>query len=395
MHISEMRRREDFDAILAETLTRAWSLREGHPVTVRSAEGAPEGQHWRFLPVHSAFVLRSPGPRVRRFLADSIRYTSRRGRRRLQWIAGTLLSTPVGLALSQRSGFVVNPPIADAEELIVLPGNQRIRLFNLRSQRTWVYAKEGFSNALMVRELALRTSSQGAPYPPILAHDPEGRWFEEPLLAGWNLARCPTSIEPTQAVMDALQALERWSIGTAQIVSASEHVDALATRIRAGLVTLSERFGYDPQPWGAWLTSLVEHASEGDVHVGTTHGDVQPGNIIVHPGGSEATLIDWEHCRERMLPYDRMVIVLEARYQRDLAARLRAFVGGQSLPWWREQPELRADRRTLAARFLLEDITFQVDEAAAGPYREITAGLRAREVVLSELGPSLGDLWSA
>ena len=83
MHISEMRRREDFDAILAETLSRAWSQTLGKTVTVASADSGASGQQWVFLPVHSAFIIGNPSPQVRRFLADSVRYTSRRGRRRL------------------------------------------------------------------------------------------------------------------------------------------------------------------------------------------------------------------------------------------------------------------------------------------------------------------------
>jgi hypothetical protein len=49
----------------------------------------------------------------------------------------------------------------------------------------------------------------------------------------------------------------------------------------------------------------------------------------------------------------------------------------------------------VASRFLLEDLTFQVEEAAAGPYLQTTDGLRARERVLRQLGPSLEALWRA
>jgi len=277
--------------------------------------------------------------------------------------------------------------------MVLLPGNQRIRLFDFGTQRTRVYAKEGFDNTLMVREIALRAGDGVGPYPPILDHDSEGAtWFEEPLLAGWCFARCPAGLDPTAAVERALVDLETWSTEGAHLVPVRGHVDGLLVRLRAGLETLAERFGHDVTEWAAWLSALEEQAGDGEVSVGPTHGDLQPGNIMVGEGAREATLVDWEHCKERMLPYDRLVLALGARYQRDLARRLVDFVTGQPLPWLPPGSERGAE---VAARSLLEDLTFQVEEAAGGPYRQLTAGILAREGVLRRLGPSLEALWRA
>jgi hypothetical protein len=394
MDIAELRSREDFEAVLLRTLQVAWSREQGCAVTVRLASPGAQGQRWRFHPLHSAYTVADVGPAPRRFLANWIRYTSRRWRRPLQWLAGTLLSARPALAAGRRGSLVVTPPIPRARDMVLLPGNQRIRLFDFGTRRTRVYAKEGFSNTLMVSEIALRAGEGAGPYPPILRHDEEGAtWFEEPLLDGWCLARCPSGVDPTAAVEHALGELETWSSTASRSVPVRAHAEGLVIRIRAGLDALVERFQHDVTPWDAWLTALVDHAGEGEVRVGPTHGDVQPGNIMVAPGARQATLIDWEHCKERMLPYDRLVLALGARYQRDLARHLLDFVAGRPLPWLAPSTPGVERSAQVAARFLLEDLTLQVEEAASGPYRQVTAGVLAREAVLQRLGPSLEALW--
>ena len=393
MHISEMRRREDFDAILAETLAEAWSRERGEEVLVSAVGAGVDGQQWCFMSRHSAFVHRSAGRAVRRFLADSIRYTSRRWRRPAQFLAGTLLSTQGAIALMSTPGFCVSPGIERPESHIVLPGNQRIRVFDLRSQRTRVYKKVGFDGALMEREIALRREPFG-PFPPLTAHDETMTWFEEPIVEGWCLARCPASVNPTAAIGDALDGLDAWTQGGAEEVSAAEYVDLLAARVRSGLTSLEERFQHETSPWGPWLEALVERAREGMLCVGPSHGDCQDGNIMVHRNG-KGSLIDWEHVSRRWVHYDRMVFALRSRYQAGLPMRLKAYMRGQGLRWHSAASKSRTWREVAIARFLLEDSVFQVEEAARGPYTRVTEGLCDRESGMQSLGPGLEGLWDA
>ena len=127
MNTAEMRSREDFDAVLFGTLQTAWSREQGQPVAV-GADGP--GQPWRFHPLHSAYTVAGASAAPRRFLANSVRYAMRRWRRPAQWVAGTALSASPGLWALSRPGFVVSPGIPGARDMVLLPGNQRIRLFD-------------------------------------------------------------------------------------------------------------------------------------------------------------------------------------------------------------------------------------------------------------------------
>jgi aminoglycoside phosphotransferase (APT) family kinase protein len=165
-------------------------------------------------------------------------------------------------------------------------------------------------------------------------------------------------------------------------------------RLKVGLSTLSERFDHDVSRWGRWLDVLIDRAAVGRVGVGPSHGDCQDGNIMLHRGGG-ATLIDWEHCGQRWVHYDRMVFALKARYQAGLPGRMQAFMSGRALRWHPTAADDRAWREIAIARFLLEDSVFQVEEAARGPYQRVTEGLCDREDGMQSLGSELADLWGA
>ncbi|MGB0589252.1 MAG: phosphotransferase [Myxococcota bacterium] len=393
MDISEMRRREDFDAILVETLAAVWSREAGQPVSVVLGSATDGGQAWRFLPRHSAFVHPAAGPAVRRFLADSIRYTSRRWRRPVQFLGGTLLSTPAALKFASQPGFVVSPGVARAEERIVLPGNQRIRLFDLGMRRSRVYRKAGFDGGLMTREIQLRASGPG-PFPALTAHDDEMTWFEEEVIDGWCLARCPARVDPSSAIEEVLKRLDQWTEAGAEEVDACDYFQGHVERLKVGLTTLSTRFDHDVSPWERWLDVLLERAAVGRVAIGPTHGDCQDGNVMLHRGGG-GSMIDWEHYARRWVHYDRMLFALKARYQAGLPLRMKAFISGRALRWHPKVASDRAWREVGLARFLLEDCVFQVEEAATGPYKRVTEGLYDREEGLRSLGPDLADLWRA
>src|SRR5690554_7603738 len=129
MRISEMRKREPFDRILVETLTRGWSEQFNRHTEVKPFCDTDEGQHWSYHPLLSAFVVPEVNRTVRQFLKNSFRYTPVRHRVIPQWVLGTVLGSRIGLQLARQPGFTLSEPFADAASMAVVPGNQRVRIF--------------------------------------------------------------------------------------------------------------------------------------------------------------------------------------------------------------------------------------------------------------------------
>ena len=245
----------------------------------------------------------------------------------------------------------------------------------------------------MAREIKLRVQEDG-PFAPILAHDESMSWFEEPIVDGWCLARCPMRVNPKSAISRIFEDLDRWTLQGAQEVPSELYLSELVDRVRAALSLLRERFAHDITPWSAWLDVLLQRGLDGPLLVGPTHGDCQDGNLMVQRDG-QGTLIDWEHSARRWQHYDRMVFALRSRYQAGLPGRMKAFMRGGQLAWHPIASRERAFRDVAIARFLLEDSVFQVEEAARGPYVRVTEGLCDREAGMQRLGPRLEGLWGA
>jgi len=377
-----MRRREDFERVLAETLADGWSAELGRPVRLRSGAGA-DGQAWRFLPVFSAYVGRGAGPNVRRFLRESFQFTPFAWRAPIQWVVAQLLAGPAGLRLAGRSGFVVEPELPHEEERLVLPGNRRIRVFDFSSRRTRVFLKRGFPASAIRTEVSVRGGRASGPFQPILAAGET--WFEEEIFDGVPLPRCAPWVDRPALARAALAALDTWLDRTARRADARAHVEGLVERCLGrgpgqGLPTSVH------DALARAVLRLAPVASElGEVSLAVGHGDMQPGNVLAPRTGLDVRLIDWEYSAERWREFDRLTWALRARWGPGLAARLVAFVQGRRLAGLDDLAREESTRRRQAAMFLLEDLGWHVADMCSSPFVGLTEGLQSRLPELDRL----------
>jgi hypothetical protein len=373
-----MQRREPFEALLSETLTRGWSEQFGHPVEV----SAP-GRQWQMQPLISAYFSADVDARARRYLRDSFRYTPVRSRAIAQWLLGTALASPIGLRLSGRPGFDVTPPLEHADATLVIPGNQRIRVMNFETGRSRVFLKQGFNSATIENEIAVRGAGASGPFPQIEAHADDGHWFEEPLLDAQALPRCPPRFDRAHCAEQAVQLLNQWLESTQRKAASAEYVAALLSRCSEDLAQVAKRFGSDWTDMSATLALVAELAAKaGDITLAQSHGDFQAGNILVSNADGAVTLIDWEHSAVRSRDYDLFVYDLQSRASVGLAQRLRAGLN-KGLP----HTEVSRERLSL---FLLEDLSWFLHESLTGPFEQPSEGLVQYRSELVEIEEILG-----
>lgn len=406
MRIAQMEAREPYLETLYATLTAGWSEQFGHVVTVDApGSGTPTAtavvQQWHLQPLLSSYITERPTAAVRRFLGDSFRFTPHRERAIPQWFAATTLTTGLGLLVGTRPGFVVTPELPNARDMLVVPGNQRIRVFDFASGRTRVFLKTGFSAASMLREINVRSGA--GPFLPVLANATDGTWLEEPLIDAWSLPRCPPWVNDARALNDAVRQLEGWLLQTAEVVTPSDWADERLGSIESLLDELDARF---PDPGRSLRERCATIAREARqmkaLLVAQTHGDFQPGNIIVERakdrGERRVWLIDWEHSRRRSIDYDRLTLGLGTRNAPRLAPLWERFLacnaskgGPRSLQGKLETPlgtsatapESADERRARLAMFVLEDIEFYLQESLSGPYTQPSDGLKRHQEALS------------
>lgn len=396
MRISEMTQREPFTEILSATLSAGWSEQYGGDVQVLPPD-ATRGIEWLVQPVLSACYVPQVMPSARRFLRESFRYSSRPLRRPAQWVLGTLLTTSLGIRISGHPYFRAAGRLPYPEALLVLPGNQRIRVFDFATGVVRTFLKVGFDPGTMLREIEIRGTGRVGPFPSLTRWDSHGRWIEEGIIDGWPLPACPATVNRGTLEEQAFALLDRWLTESAEAVDARAWSTKLQASIRSHAENLDTRFPFAyTESLNRWATCLAAQAATlGEITVAESHGDFQPGNIYVERATGEARLIDWEHSRRCFAIYDVLVYYLRLRFPLGLAGRLRGYCSGARLPQWPgfQRTDARARQAELAL-VLLEDLDWRAGHSIAGVYHAVPASLMAYCRELESLGPNLEDLFT-
>ncbi|MEQ9320465.1 MAG: phosphotransferase [Polyangiaceae bacterium] len=277
----------------------------------------------------------------------------------------------------------MTPVIPAVEHFVILPGNRRVRLFDFGRGTSRVHIKRGFDRGAIEAEVAVRGGGAVGPFVPITRHASDDAWFEEAIFDGYSLARCPPWFAGRRVAREAVKALEDWAeVGDALCAkdAAAELVGAIASMVEAmphlaGLrvVATSER--------------LAERVSSSVVvERSASHGDLQPGNVLVDRKGARVVLTDWEFHGQRIAHYDRLVLGLAARSPGGLASRLARFAHNEAVsPVLSSLPDNPGWRITRCALFGLEDIQWRLLNCQNVPYETVPTGLRTLVQELDEL----------
>ncbi len=378
MNIAELRAREDYERILLPSVATCLTRHAASPIETVVWE-EPGAQQWWLQPTLGGYFVDDPTAAVRTFLRDSLRYTPFRSRAIAQWALVSGLSSAPGLRATRRRGFSVSPPLTGARSCLLVPGNQRVRLFDFRRGVSTVTLKSEFSPLPMKREIAARIDRAGDGQAiSVTASDDSQSWFQEPIIDAYALPRCPPWFDRTALLTEALVAQEAWSLRDARRVATSDYVAEQLTRCEELIEELERRFTPTHLAASAgYARRLAEVACGSDETILChSHGDFQPGNILVGRHDRHLSVIDWEHAAIRSRWYDRVVMGLGLRARHGLSRRVRSALA-------LNHSSVLAPLATLGSKalrevlflVLLEDLVFALAESTTGPYHSIPGSL--------------------
>ena len=338
--------------LIAATLERAWADQE-----------APEKSRWMRQWPQPNLAAPKASAAVREAQRDGLRFSSRRRGKWLQFVAGSVLTRWPMTRLLQRQAFMLGHP--DAAQVLILPGNRRVRVLNFATGRAQSIMKLGYVSTPIVNEVETRLRAPEAIARglmlPILKAQVDGTpaWLEEPLIEGWALPRCPPHIGRAKIAATLVARLWAWQQAQeGEGVAAADYAKGLVQRLAGARNLCSPR---------ALIELELQASALGEVRLCLSHGDLQPGNLMIERRGAlgrqlvDAIWIDWEYAGWRYEAYDLLSWGLQPRYGQ-LREKLRAFVedGPQGPSWKCVAPHLplgsKAWRRAAAALFELEEL---------------------------------------
>lgn len=327
MKITELRYRESYDDILPKTLKEA--------VNAAAALGWQKSDtptQWFLYRGFDVYVTRHFASSGRDFLYHQYAYTPHAHWRVAQHLAVGAMCMPSFSTHFLRPAFELSGCPHDAFGMW-MPGNHRFRYFDFQSRTVSVFPKHGFSPDLISKEIAFRKryAPQFDWLVPILNADGENSVFEEPLLMMYPCNREPDRRRREQCLKSAAQCLSSLHTLNAQTLDAQSYLALKRQQYDVARANLAKKFpGLAFNLTDALWTLSARIISQLDsVTMSLTHGDFQPGNILIsYPKNlpPHTAIIDWEDLDMRASLHDIMVFLLSSRAPRALPERLRAWL---------------------------------------------------------------------
>ncbi len=386
MRISQLHLREPFGAILERTLAGFLSESFGQSFQVVWHQGSHTSsggsQLWRCNPYLN--IIFRPGihrepllPAVYEFSRSTKPWQTPLNK--LYVVLATGRSTARFLATAT---VEIDPPVPNAEEMVIIGGNHHIRLLDYHQRCCSVITKHGFRVEFMKNEIAVRSAHPYLPTPRILKKSGNGDWYSEELILGTPINRLKDQRQADDAVQKIVPLLFRLYKETQKFERVQDYIERIVSRIgqyinRNCLLSTSQR---DTLTAAVKRLSCAANGLSGDIITVQVHGDFQPANILVGDGGS--WLIDWEYSTRRQSGYDGLVYTLYSRRSDGLAHRISCAIDGTLqadallVDWpgleWQEHNK----RPARIALFLLEELDLKLLENDNSLFTSLDSGLK-------------------
>lgn len=322
MKIELLNKRENFPEIFKASLEQFllryanWSGR----ICWGSGEGLQFRQNEQLNVIYPVSLARRMVDEVTR----EFRYNPSPARRFAQIIyAGLAIRTPLEIVVS-RVMFAVERPPRDMEAWIFIPGNHSIRIIDFGRQSSIVFPKSGFDINMMRRDAAVRQRFPFLLAPRVVEAPSHGGWYIEERVRGLPLNRLSDPAQRIVALNRAVGSLRTLYAETKVSVKLDCYLERLSRELDVLLVLTGSRMAPN---FLARLKEIQERASfvagkarEDTLEIVQSHGDFQPGNILVD--GDVIQIIDWEYSKPRSMVYDYLVFTASSRFSGGLESRL-------------------------------------------------------------------------
>ncbi|MCG2721657.1 MAG: aminoglycoside phosphotransferase family protein [Thermodesulfovibrionales bacterium] len=415
MKIEQLLQREPFGDIIENTLSQFLTTYLKTPyrctwkklgilkrITANSV--SYDGEVFFCNPYLNILFPKNAGPLIFDFVRDNYLHTPFRHRRLIQKLYVNFASHPYTSLLLATNILNIHPKLPDSRDIVILGGNNRIRIIDLRKMRTWDILKTSFDQSYMAAELAARNQPGEWPFPKLHSVGEDGTWFESEYIPAVSLNRIDYKDSDTHLVKQALQFLGEWLNLSVAVSSVKEYAECLIAQIESAYkgkghrVTDSELLQQFIDGMRELLKIHLENASS-EIILAHGHGDFQHGNILVDTGG-KVWVIDWEHAGQRQIAYDYLVFALKSRFPYGLSLRIKVALENpdallSKLPTVHEKfqtPFMDERRRpVILLVFLFEELLWNFRENA-NPLFSRTSG--ALPQLMAEISPCLQSIRS-
>lgn len=339
MKIEQLLQREPFGDIIEKTLSKFLSEHFGAPHQVKwkssgimsmfaSNSASADSDIFFCNPYLNIIYPEYAGSLVFKFIRDNYLQTPFRHRRLMQKTYVTLATSRPTARFFTTHKLEILPRLPESANLVILGGNNRIRLIDLVRMRSWDILKSGFDPEYMAAELKARRATGEWPFPRLYATGEDGAWFESEHVPAVSINRLASGADDLAPLTQAFRLLGKWLDQSRTSSLVSEYADGITAKLHS----LCNRKDFNNSNCSATVRVFLDQATlllqlfrkdvSLTIDLADGHGDFQPGNILVDKT-EKIWIVDWEHAEQRQLAYDYLVFGLRSRFPTGLSGRIQ------------------------------------------------------------------------
>ena len=279
--------------------------------------------------------------------------------------------------------ITISPKIDNAENILIIGGNTKIRLIDRKAKKVYAILKQGFDKIYIERELYVKSNFSFLTVPEIYSIGKNRKWYCEEYLSGTSPDRMNDS-QGFNILNDAIKNLQRIQTETKKTEPLFDYVHRLEMEIKQS-IDQEKYFNQKLKNKVEILISIVKRHLQSKnsipIVLSYCHGDFQQGNIIFD--GSKTWIIDWEYSGYKQRDYDLFVLLLKSRVSKDFSTRFLKLYKGELNKFhkliiniWPSKDLVKAkERKFFLVLFLLEELNFHVTENANIMFKKQSKGL--------------------
>lgn len=375
MKIELLEKREDFKTIFINTLE--WFIKVSPEVNSDEVRTV----YLRYNPILNIVYPKDFSPIDLLSLVQDYRLNKNIFRRWMQqiyvWLA---IKTPLEKFFSPYFPYSCQLP-KSMLRCVFLPGSHSIRIIDFDRDCCFVVAKPDVFPGFIESDVNGRKGISIAPE--VLHYDSKLCFFKEKRISGISVDRILAFKESMLAYTKVKQIMRNRYKESEEKVLFETYLLKLQSELNQVLEKLSIRLDSESSEQIQRIRETIKKHTlinkSKFILVCDTHGDLQPGNILV--ANKDIWLIDWEYSARRSYFFDAIVLECDSRNCNDLSLRLEFFYmkikeKGVNLSWTGK--DLTSENDIYFFLFLLEELIILLLEVSANYLKDPVKVIKPR-----------------
>ena len=375
MKISTLIKREPFEKIFENTISSFLSDINGKPYSVnwkkiKSKQTESQShQIWFCNPLINSIFVKDVNINVFKSINGEYQFNPIRPWKSIfQKIYLIFAESRLFRIVFSRYLIEISPNVKDSTTKLIIGGNKKIRIIDIKNKEVYVILKNGFDKKYIDKELYARENFKYLDIPKIFDTGNKAIWYSEEYITGVSPNRLDFNTG-LKSLNKAVNGIHRMLNSTKFDQCLSEYLLKLEKRVFDGLKQIKYLDKKEKIiDLVKKLSNELKKYSENTISIAYCHGDFHQGNIL--SGGDRNWILDWENSGQKQIGYDLLILLIQSRISNGFFLRFSKLINNEfdSFQWnlinnWPNfNWQIKESKKISLLLFLFEEIDFHVTE---------------------------------